>query len=47
MFWMSFPSSTSENMPGVENYDFQMYCSRKINVLADHYYIDDYVKRIQ
>ena len=36
-----------ENMPGVENYDFQMHCSREINVLADHYYIDDDVKRIQ
>ena len=34
-----------ENMPGVESYDFQMYCSREINVLADHYYVDDDVKR--
>ena len=25
-----------ENMPGVESYDFQMYCSREINVLPDH-----------
>ena len=30
-----------ENMPGVESYDFQMYCSREINVLADHFYVDD------
>ena len=34
-----------ENMPGVESYDFQMYCSREINVLADHYYIDDDLKK--
>ena len=36
-----------ENMPGVESYDFQMYCSREINVLADHYYVDNegYKKR--
>ena len=34
-----------KNMPGVESYDFQMYCSREINVLADHYYIDDDLKK--
>ena len=34
-----------ENIPGVESYDFQMYCSREINVLADHYYVDDDVKK--
>ena len=34
-----------ENMPGVESYDFQMYCSREINVLADHYYIDNDIKK--
>ena len=34
-----------ENMPGVESYDFKMYCSREINVLADHYYVDDDVKK--
>ena len=33
-----------ENMPGVESYDFQMYCSREINVLADHYYMDNDIK---
>ena len=30
-----------KNMPGVESYDFQMYCSREINVLADHFYVDN------
>ena len=30
-----------ENMSGVESYDFQMYCSREINVLADHFYVDN------
>ena len=30
---------------GVESYDFQTYCSREINVLADHYYIDDDLKK--
>ena len=34
-----------ENMSGVESYDFQMYCSREINVLADHYYVHDDVKK--
>ena len=34
-----------ENMPQVESYDFQIYCSREINVLADHYYVDDYIKK--
>ena len=34
-----------ENMPGVESYVFQMYCSREINVLADHYFIKDDVKK--
>ena len=34
-----------ENMPGVESYDFQMYCSREINVLADHYYMDNDIKK--
>ena len=34
-----------ENMRGVERYDFQMYCSREINVLADHYYVNDDVKK--
>ena len=34
-----------KNMPGVESYDFQMYCSREINVLADHYYVHDDVKK--
>ena len=31
-----FSISNVENMPGVESYDFQMYCSREVNVLADH-----------
>ena len=30
-----------KNMPGVESYDFQMYCSREINVSADHFYVDN------
>ena len=34
-----------ENMPGVESYGFQMYCSREINVLAEHYYVDDVIKK--
>ena len=34
-----------ENVPGVESYVFQMYCSREINVLADHYFIKDDVKK--
>ena len=34
-----------ENMPGVESYDFQMYCSREINVLADNYYVNNDVKK--
>ena len=34
-----------ENMPGVESYVFQMYCSREINVLADHYYVNNDVKK--
>ena len=34
-----------ENMPGVESYDFQMYCSREINVLADHYCMDNDIKK--
>ena len=34
-----------ENMRGVESYDFQIYCSREINVLADHYYVNDDVKK--
>ena len=40
----AFSTLNVENMPGVESYDFQMYCSREINVLADHYYVDDDVK---
>ena len=31
-----FSISNVENMPGVESYDFQMYCFREVNVLADH-----------
>ena len=34
-----------ENMPGVESYVFQMYCSREINVLADNYYVNNDVKK--
>ena len=34
-----------ENVPGVESYVFQMYCSREINVLADHYYVNNDVKK--
>ena len=34
-----------ENMPGVESYDFQIYCSREINVLADHCYTDNDIKK--
>ena len=34
-----------ENMRGVESYGFQMYCSREINVLAEHYYVDDVIKK--
>ena len=34
-----------KNMRGVERYDFQMYCYREINVLADHYYVNDDVKK--
>ena len=34
-----------ENMPQVESYDFQIYCYREINVLADHYYVDDDIKK--
>ena len=31
-----FSISNVKNMPGVESYDFQMYCFREVNVLADH-----------
>ena len=34
-----------ENMPGVESYVFQMYCSREIDVLADNYYVNNDVKK--
>ena len=34
-----------ENVPGVESYVFQMYCSREINVLADNYYVNNDVKK--
>ena len=40
-----FSISNAENMPGVESYDFQMYCCREVNVLADHYYVNDDVKK--
>ena len=42
---VAFSIFNVENMPGVQSYDFQMYCYRGINVLADHYYVHDDVKK--
>ena len=41
----AFSIFSIKSMPGVESYDFQMYCSREINVLADHHYVDNDVKK--